>query len=208
MELDQLKEMWGNVGAKQNSTSEEELQTLLRKKSKSPITKMKRNLFVELLAIAVLYIFAILHYFLQYSGGMRLNAWLLVVIGVLYLFYYQRKLKLLNSMECVACEVKSNLKTQLKTLEKYIRFYLLAGTALFPFAMIVTGFIVFFNAPEISKGATVPSGSDAKIFAVLLVLISAVLTVPMYFLNKWYVRKLYGQHVERLKAIVEEMNED
>lgn len=208
MELDQLKEMWGDVGAKQSNTSEEELQILLRKKSKSPIAKMKRNLLVELVAVLVLYIFTIAYYFTQYSGGMQWNAWLLLFIGVLFLFYYQRKHKLLNSMECVSCEVKSNLKTQLIILEKYVRFYLLAGTALFPFAMIATGLIVFFYSPDIAKDITDPSGKFVWIFTAVLVLCSAVLTVPMYFLNKWYVRKLYGQHVERLKIIVEEMNED
>lgn len=208
MELDQLKEMWGDVGTKQINTSEEELQILLRKKSKSPIAKMKRNLLVELVAVLVLYIFTIAYYFTQYSGGMQWNAWLLLFIGVLFLFYYQRKHKLLNSMECVSCEVKSNLKTQLIILEKYVRFYLLAGTALFPFAMIATGLIVFFYSPDIAKDITDPSGKFVWIFTAVLVLCSAVLTVPMYFLNKWYVRKLYGQHVERLKIIVEEMNED
>lgn len=174
----------------------------------SPIAKMKRNLLVELVAVLVLYILTIGYYFTQYTGGMQWNAWLLLFIGVLFMFYYQRKHKLLSSMECVSCEVKSNLKTQLKTLEKYIRFYLLAGTALFPFALIATGLIVFFYSPDIPKDVTDPSGKYVWIFTAVLVLCSAVLTVPMYFINKWYVRKLYGQHAERLKMIVDEMNED
>lgn len=208
MELDQLKEMWSDVGTKQSNTSKEELQTLLQKKSKSPIAKMKRNLFVELVAVLVIYILTIASYFIQFTGGMRWNAWLLVVISVLYLLYYLRKRKLLNSMECITCEVKSNLKMQLSTLEKYVRFYLIAGTALFPVAMIATGMIVFFYSPEITKDITDPSGKFVWVFTAVLVVFSSVLTVPLYFLNKWYVRKLYGQHVERLKEIVNEMNED
>ena len=41
----------------------------------------------------------------------------------------------------------------------------------------------------------------------VLVIMATVFTIPMYFLNKWYVRKLYGQHIERLKKIVDEMDE-
>ena len=67
---------------------------------------------------------------------------------------------------------------------------------------------MFFYSPDIAKDITDPSGKFVWIFTAVLVLCSAVLTVPMYFLNKWYVRKLYGQHVEKLKTIVEEMNED
>lgn len=208
MELDQLKEMWGDVGTKKSNTSEEELQILLQKKSTSPIAKMKRNLLVELIAVLVLYIIVITYYFIQYRGGMQWNAWFLLAIGVLYVFYYQRKRKLLNSMECITCEVKSNLKMQLNTLEKYVRFYLIAGTALFPVTLMATGLIMFFYSPEISKDLTVPSGKVVWIFTAVLVFLSAVLTVPVYYINKWYVRKLYGQHVERLKVIVNEMNED
>ena len=208
MELDQLKEMWGDVGTKKSNTSEEELQILLQKKSTSPIAKMKGNLLVELIAVLVLYIIVIAYYFIQYRGGMQWNAWFLLAIGVLYVFYYQRKRKLLNSMECITCEVKSNLKMQLNTLEKYVRFYLIAGTALFPVTLMATGLIMFFYSPEISTDLTVPSGKVVWIFTAILVFLSAVLTVPVYYINKWYVRKLYGQHVERLKVIVNEMNED
>ncbi len=208
MELDQLKEMWGDVGSKENGTSADELQVLLQKKSRSPIAKMKRNLFIELLFVIVLYAGSIIYYFLNYTGGMLGNAWMLIVIGILYVLYYLRKRKLLNQMECVSCEVKSNLKMQLITLEKYVRFYMISGTLLFPVVLIATGLIGFFYSPEV---AAVPSMKEKVvmwIFIALLLFLAAVLTVPIYFVNKWYVRKLYGQHVERLKIIVNEMNED
>jgi hypothetical protein len=207
MELDQLKEMWGDVGSEQQGTSAEELQALLQKKSKSPIAKMKRNLFLELLFIIVLYTASVAYYFFNFTGGMLGNAWMLIVIGILYIFYYWRKRKLLNQMECISCEVKSNLNMQLQTLEKYVRFYMISGTLLFPFVFIVTGTIVFFYSPEIDNAPAIKSGAVLVLSAGLLVL-AAVLTIPVYFLNKWYVRKLYGQHIERLKMIVEEMGED
>ena len=67
MELDQLKEMWSDVGQSKTSTSEQELQTILQKKSKSPIAKMKRNLFIEMLIVVVLYSSTILHYFIKFK---------------------------------------------------------------------------------------------------------------------------------------------
>ncbi len=208
MELDQLKEMWGDVGSKEQGPSADELQALLQKKSKSPIAKMKRNLLVELLFIIVLYFFTVVYYFLNYSGGMLIAAWMLIVIGVFYVFYFLRKRKLLNRMECVSCEVKSNLKMQLVTLEKYVRFYMISGTFLFPLVFITTGLVVLLYSPEATATPSIKSTTFLAGITAVLVVVAAALTIPIYYLNKWYVRKLYGQHIERLKAIVNEMNED
>lgn len=205
MELDQLKEMWSDVGQSKTSTSEQELQAILQKKSKSPIAKMKRNLFIEMLIVVVLYSSSILHYFIKFKGAMLSLAWLMLISGLLYMIYYVRKRKLLNEMECVTCEVRSNLQLQVRTLQKYIWFYLVVGTLLFPFIMLTSGVIIFLYDPKMQANSA--SISFWPFFLSLLI-ITAVLTIPMYFLNKWYVRKLYGQHAEKLKQTVNEMSEE
>jgi hypothetical protein len=203
MELDQLKEMWGDVATVKKVSSDEEIQAMLRKKSKSPIAKMKRNLFVEMLVVVILYSVTITDYFLTLKGMMLGLAWLMLASFLLYMLYYVRKRKLLNDMECVSCEVKSNLQRQLRTLEKYIRLYLYLGTMFFPLIMIFTGVILFLYAPELkNQEPAVPLWA----FVTALSIMAFVLTIPMYFLNKWYMRKLYGQHVDKLKAIVNEMS--
>jgi hypothetical protein len=203
MELDQLKEMWGDVATVKKVSSDEEIQAILRKKSKSPIAKMKRNLFIEMWVVVILYSVTITDYFLTLKGMMLGLAWLMLASFLLYMLYYVRKRKLLNDMECVSCEVKSNLQQQLRTLEKYIRLYLYLGTLFFPVIMIFTGVILFLYAPELkNQEPTVPLWA----FVTALSVIAFVLTIPMYFLNKWYMRKLYGQHVDKLKAIVNEMS--
>ena len=206
MELDQLKEMWGKVDSS-TQTSEQELQAMLQKKSKSPIAKMKRNLTIEMWVVVVLYMWIIIDYIISFKGLILMIPLLFFLIGVGFIVYYFRKRKLLHQMECVTCEVKSNLQQQLQILEKYIRFYLLAGTALVPVTIILMCTVLFFYAPEVQQVRTkesVPYGY----FLLAIAIISIILTVPVYFLNKWYVRKLYGQHVEKLKQIVNEMNEE
>lgn len=134
---------------------------------------------------------------------------LLFVIGLVYVFYYIGKNKLLKKMECNSCEVKANLSMQVKTLEKYVRFYLVAGTAIFPLTMIVASCIILFYSPQSQQ---YPSALQSKQFIVMfvgiLIAATALFTIPVYYINKWYVRKLYGQHIERLKSIVDEMDEE
>jgi hypothetical protein len=207
MELDQLKEMWGTVDAKHTKTSEQELQVLLQKKSKSPIAKMKRNLTVEMWVLVVLYSVIIIDYVRQFKGLILAIPLVLFVVGLLYVVYFIRKRSLLKQMECVTCEVKSNLQQQVRILEKYIRFYMLSGTILFPLTVIFISSVMFFSSPEIQQ-VRVKEPLPFAYFFLAITIISVLLTVPIYFLNKWYLRKLYGQHAEKLKQIINEMNEE
>jgi 4-hydroxybenzoate polyprenyltransferase len=205
MELDQLKEMWSDVGQSKTSTYEKELQSIIQKRSMSPIAKMKRNLFIEMVIVVVLYTLSTIYYFMNFNGPILSVAWLMLLTGVLFMIYYFFKRKLLTQMECVTGEVKTYLQLQVKTLEKYIRLYLVAGTLMFPFVMITAGIIIFLFDPKMQQNTAHISFWP---FFLLLIAVSFVLTIPMYFLNKWYVRKLYGQHAEKLKKIVSEMSEE
>ena len=137
MELDQLKKIWQQEPSA--TKEDQQLLQLLRKRSNNPIARMKRNLLFELIAIVALYGATIVYYAYAFHGTMSEVSWFMVVIALSFLLYYYMKNRLLNKMECVACQVKSNLQRQVNTLEKYVKFYLIAGTALAP--------IVIENAP-------------------------------------------------------------
>jgi membrane protease YdiL (CAAX protease family) len=205
MELDNLKAIWKESVSLPAATTQLELEEMLSKKSQSPIAKLKRNLLRELIGVVILYGVTIFYYLFENKPGMIYLAVMLIVLGALYGWFYVAKRRLLNSMECVSCEVKSNLSLQLKTLEKYVKLYLWVGTLLIP-VILISSFLIglYFgdNGEFLAKMGN-------KIFAVFAawVLISLVLTIPVYFLNKWYVHKLYGQHVKKLKSILNEMNE-
>ena len=204
MELDNLKELWSHLDRQSDQLKDDEqIQLMLQKKSRSPIAKMKRNLFVELITVLVLYS-AIIWYFLATSlGGYREIALLLFTVGLLFLFYYYQKNKLLDKMQCVTCEVRSNLQQQLNTLSKYVRFYFLGGIVLTPLTYFVTGFIVLVKYP----GRNIPSAFMQSGGFIIFISIGIVVTVANYFINKWYIRRLYGQHIARLKELLLQMEE-
>ncbi|HEX4958955.1 MAG TPA: hypothetical protein VFV46_12305 [Lacibacter sp.] len=206
MELENLKTLWKDVDTTVATTSAEELEQLLSKKSKSPIAKLKRNLFWEMMVVVVLYGGSIIYYLLQNQTGMLYLALMMAVLGALYGWYYVTKRRLLLNMECVTCEVKSNLSTQLVTLEKLLKLYLWAGTLLVPVILVVSGMIVYFTTP-LPKDITLSKGTFFIYFFIALFLLSLVFTIPLFFLNKWYINLLYGRHVKKLRQIVNEMNE-
>lgn len=199
MELEQLKEIWSNVESKQPGPSASELQAMLQKKSQSPIAKMKRNLIWELITILVFYsitIFSLRHYEKIFVS----LTILLLIIGLLFGIYFYFKYRLLHSMECLTCEVKSNLQMQLQTLEKYVRIYFVFGNLLTPIVFFVTGFITYMQR---DGELTISPLRFWIIFSIIGILFS----VAVYFLNKWYLHKLYGQHIRKLKDILHDMEE-
>lgn len=219
MELDSLKTLWQDLDANTaHADSDEHILSMLRKRSQSPIAKMRRNLLWELIALVVLYSATIWYYLSAWGGRYWEIGGILFLVGAFCLFYYYRKNKLLSDMQCVVCEVKSNLQRQLVTLEKYVNFYFVAGTLLTPMVYFASGLIVFFKTPQ--NHAT-PSGPITDIsasipimthitnhkFFTAFIVIGVVLAIGSYFLNRWYVNKLYGQHIEKLKDLLSQMEE-
>jgi hypothetical protein len=204
MELEQLKNLWPKeTGAVQKQ--DDYLLSLLSKRSNSPIAKMKRNLLSELIAIIVLYTITIVYYFFAFEGRMAEISWFMIGAALLFFIYYYRKNKLLNNMQCVSCQVKSHLELQLGTLEKYVRFYLLAGNILFPVTMLAVGYIAIVLYPHRLH----PSGpvyySTSLIITYLAM--TLILSIGIYFLNKWYVNRLYGRHIRKLREMLNELKD-
>lgn len=222
MELDSLKDIWKNLDEEDLQPGREvPILSMLQKRSQGTIARLKRNLNRELAAVVIIYSLTI-WYIIMYQGLYRELAVLLVLVGGAFLFYYYRKNKLLKQMECVACEVRSNLKQQLVTLEKYVRFYFIAGTILTPLAYFAAGVIILFNGQETTPALNnVPLDAQTSVsqmpivahisnhrFFVLFASIGVVLTASSYFINRWFINKMYGQHIQKLKELLVQMEEE
>jgi 4-hydroxybenzoate polyprenyltransferase len=209
MELEKWKDIWKEEG-QEPSNDAQKLRSLLDKKSNSPVAKMKRNLRVELWFVIITYGAMILFYFLAFKGRMSAVSWFMLFIGLLFVIYFQRKNKLLTEMECLSCEVKSNLQKQTTTLEKYIRIYLIGGTVLAPVSLLFFGWFFYARAWTNVNDTIFYPGEHNPIWKVILawVILTSIVTFLFYVLNKWYVRKLYGKHVEKLKEVLNEMEND
>jgi 4-hydroxybenzoate polyprenyltransferase len=209
MELEKWKDIWKEEGD-QAPNDAQKLHSLLDKKSKSPVAKMKRNLRVELWFVIITYGAMILFYFLAFKGRMSAVSWFMLFIGLLFVFYFQRKNKLLTEIECLSCEVKSNLQKQVTTLDKYIRIYLIGGTLLAPFSLLFFGWFFYIKAWKNVNDSIFYPGEHNPMWKVILVwtILTLIVTYIFYILNKWYVRKLYGKHVEKLKEVLSEMEND
>jgi 4-hydroxybenzoate polyprenyltransferase len=209
MDLDKLKSVWQKESSAEQK-QDEELRSLLQKPSNSPVAKMKRNLFMELILVVITYSLMILYYFIAFSGKMWEVSLFMLVLALVFIIYYFRKNKLLNDMQCLSCHVKSNLERQVKILEKYIKFYLITGTIVVPLAFFFFAIIIYYKFPATAKRSLFFTSPENPLWRALLVwvIVTTALTIVIYYLNKWYVQKLYGKHILKLKEMLREMEDE
>lgn len=201
MELESLKEMLNDSVSAGKDVSGDDLKQILRKRSKSAIHKMKRNLMIEITLMVLIYAYAVI----QYDKLMPKLQWLIIGIEVMYLVYFGIKYRLLSRMEHPASEVRSSLQKQLNSLDNLLRFYLWSGLLLVPMAALASFWIGYtYSAPaEFTR-----DNSLLLITSFVILLVSILLCIPLYFFTKWYIRKLYGCHIEKLKEMMNELSEE
>jgi uncharacterized membrane protein len=210
MELESLKYIWQATEAPSaGETDRQALLALLQKRSRGPVARMRRNLSIELVLLLMAYIPAILFYLWQ-PGHLPVISALLFLLGLLFVVYYYRKQRLLKNMLCMTCEVRSNLDRQVRTLKKYISFYLWSGTLMIPIIGLICYGIFYWQyqpAPDTALFRQLHPGSwwiNPTLWAVILV----PFTIGMYYFNAWYLNKLYGQHIKKLQELLRELDED
>ncbi|HEV9035295.1 MAG TPA: hypothetical protein VGQ51_01690 [Puia sp.] len=202
MELDNLKTIWKEQETLAPVTDPEHLAWLLQMKSRGPIARMRRNLRVEALLMVITYIPTIIAYLVLFAGRLSLISLFLFVVLCFYAVYFYRKDRLLIKMQCVTCEVRSNLAGQVKALRKYIRFYIWSGTLVILIAMVVACCTIRY-AMQL-KSMPIHWWFEPPFLLAIL----TPFAFGLLHLNKWYASKLYGRHIEKLDAMLREMDED
>lgn len=201
LELDDLKSIWkGNRPFEAKPA--EEIAAMLKGRSNSPIAKLKRSTWFELVFVLVT-IIATLFYALRLpSGSLRWSLIATVVIFMVYCVYYFKKLRLLNSFDSSHQNIRENLEKLVKDLNTYLHFYKISYAVVFPaylllvllFTAIERGAAPFFH--QLTQPETI-----LRLSALLVFIIIAV------FISKWYLKKLYGTHLEALKELLKDIND-
>ena len=207
MELESLKYIWRSLETPPAPEPDRNaMLALLEQRSRGPVARMRRNLAAEGILLLITYIPCILCYILEFEGRLSAMSWLFGLLAVAFGAYYYRKYRLLSQMQCVTCQVRSNLSRQVKTLKKYTRFYLLAGTGVIPVTFFLAYAIIRWKLPSAGSALyyrlhPMPWWANPIYWMILLVPV----TIASYFSNAWYVNKLYGRHIKKLQDLLREM---
>ena len=181
--------------------NETEIAQMLKGRSNTLINKLKRNVWFELVfTVFCILVLGAYSLFLK-EGALKWTIIALLVFLITYSFYYIKKIILLNQFDSSAENLHNNLKHLLEKLDLFMKFYKRSYAILYPvffalgllFGAIESGFDKFIHKFE------------SPLYTLSFLILSVVFMVGVYTITNWYLKKLYGNHIDKLKSLLSEI---
>ena len=208
MELSELRQRWQQAAAAPEPPAgldETALRQLLsRGASTSPVAKMERNMWLEIAFVV----------FVTISCGVGLlvvehsfgRAWmlLLLLVCVLSVPYYVRKRQLIGRLRDPHGSVREHVQRQVAGMRALMKLYYRLTMWTIPVWM---GLGVLLTAQQMpgTPGTSVWIGYS--ILGGFYLLYGTFMYFLMRRFTRWYMQKLYGQHLDQLEASLAELEE-
>ena len=201
MEIEDLKDIWKKQSEGFKPKAETELAAMLKGKSTSIITRLKRNVWFELLLTSLGGVALLAYAFTLPSGSLKWTSISIPVLFVIYSFYYLKKLQVLNRFDAGSDNLKASLQKLVHSLKGYLRFYKRSYSFLYP---VYFFFGLLFAAVERGADTFFHQVARPEIFITLVV--GAIgFFVFSSWLTTWYLKKLYGNHLDKLEGLLQEL---
>jgi len=207
MELDELKSLINErMERVQTEKSPADIAMLLGKKTQAVTAKIKRSLVIEMVTSVAFTLACIAIAVFGTYSSLRIYFAIFAVICALFiplLYILFNKTKKLSS---TALPVKSNLQTLIKIIREYVKRYFQLTMALIPISLIIAFSLVYTQENlynPVQDTFFVGSPLKTALIAGYIILFS----IGMYYFTKWYLKKLYGNYVQQLEMLIEELEE-
>ncbi|SFQ47072.1 hypothetical protein [Hymenobacter arizonensis] len=203
MQLEDLRQSWLNPPEPVAPINSVQLETLLANRP-GLVDKMRRSALWETGFTAMLVVVSPFAFFMVETLIYRVYAVIMLALGLGLLYYYYRMLVMLNRMRLVEGNVRGHLKQLAAGLRAMLRFYYRLTLAAGPAVMLLN--FGYFVGRELARPTPFRwkllfiVGGVFLVFGVLLQLLAVYGT-------RWYVQRLYGQHLDRLEANLAELDE-
>ena len=202
MELEELKSIWKNAEPSFQPKGEEEIASMLKGKSISIIDKLKRSVWFELVFTVAVSIGLLVYAFAFTSGAAKWLSISFILMCLAFTFVYVKKLILLNRFNPANETIRENLVSLIKSVTSYLNFYKRSYTVLYPvyFCLGLLFAIIERGADAFHENLTRPRTLlFLSVFAGLLFFLSTKVA-------NWYLKKLYGNHLEKLKTLLSDIH--
>ncbi|MBX2964364.1 MAG: hypothetical protein KF687_17785 [Cyclobacteriaceae bacterium] len=199
-ELNDLKSIWKQQ-ASFEPKNEAEITDMLSKRSNTLIHKLKRSVWFELGFTIVCMLGLGVYGITLKSGALLWTILSLLVLLVSFTLYYIKKLIVLNQYEIGHENLRENLNQLVLRLDAYMKFYKRSYAILYPLFFALG---LLFGALESGFDRFVEK-FERPLFSISFVVLSVVFMAGVYRLTDWYLKKLYGNHIDKLRSLQEEL---
>jgi hypothetical protein len=203
MELDDLKSIWKKHGSGLPHKGEAEISAMLNGTSKSIVQKLKRSVWFELGFTLVAGVALLFYAFTLPGGALKWTSIAIVLIFVAYTTYYIKKLILLSQFNPASGNLRTNIENLVNNMSGYLSYYKRSYTILYPVYFCLG---ILFRVIEKGTTSTLEVLRQPKTIAVLLA-VAVLFYITSTWLVNWLLRKLYGNHLEKLKSILHDLDE-
>lgn len=199
MELEDLKSIWKKQPAVEPK-QDKEILLMLQGQSQSIISKLKRSVWFELIFTIVCGVALGVYGLTIESGALMWTIVSLLVLLISYLFYYVKKIMLLNRFD-PAGNLKENLTHILGRLTTYLAFYKKSYAILYPVYFLLG---LLFGAIERGLDSFIDKVTQPQTL-VILIAIGLLFFFVSTWITNWYLKKLYGNNIEKLKSLLNDL---
>lgn len=203
MELEELKSIWKSSDPGFSPKNEAEIAQMLKGNSQSIVDKLKRSVWFELIFTLVAGISLLVYALTLPSGALKWTSVSILILFVGYSFYYIKKLTLLVNYNPADENMRASLERLTDNLSSYLRFYKRSYTMLYPIYFVLG---LLFVAMERGMDKFLDNLSQPRTIIYLLV-IALVFFFCSTWLTNWYLKKLYGNHLEKLKGLLHDIKQ-
>lgn len=203
MELEELKNIWRHKEPPYQPKNEDEIALMLRGKSMSIIEKLKRNVWIELVFTVVISVLLLIYAFTLPAGALKWTSISLLLMCLASTIYFVKKLYLLNRF--VPNEnLHATISLLINNLSSYLRFYKNSYTVFYPVYFLLG---LLFGALERGPAKYMIFLSRPSTIFYLILLAALFFFLSTWF-TSWYLKKLYGDHLNKLKNLLNELQGD
>ncbi|MEJ7643844.1 MAG: hypothetical protein WKF87_04575 [Chryseolinea sp.] len=202
MELEELKSIWKSSIPDFQPKDGEEIARMLTRNSVSIIDKLKRSVWFELIFTLIVGIAFLIYALRLPAGALKWTSVSILCIYLVYTFFYIQKIMFLNRFNPASENIRGNLTVLIGTLTGYLTFYKRSYTVLYPIFFCLS--LLFIS---IDRGTEQFLDNLLKPITLFYLL---CLAGVYYFLSTrfatWYLNKLYGNHLDKLKALLNDVH--
>ncbi len=204
MELNDLRRQWQQPEPSAAALSAIQLRALLARQRDNLADKMRRNARWEM-ALAVLMAGLMLGGFVLLPKAVyRLYTGFSLLLMLVLVYYYYRLLAMLRQMDQPGSSVRRHLTQLCAGLRQMLRFNYKLTLWVLPWTLIL---IYGFFTGQLLAGKAKYSWQAWAVAGGVLLVLGAVVQVGVVYFTRWYMQRLYGQHLDRLEGQLHELDE-